>query len=574
MAGGQIFTMIRFLADRTIRAKVLAVPMGLTLLLLALGGYAYTLLNGNETSVRRLNEAVTEPTIIVLEFSARARASLSELYRLTSVAANENDDAKLAKLSKDETERLESFGRAFGGLKASLIAAGTTPSQVQALDATLGDYIKQAKFVADMAESDAASALTFMSGTQTKFAAMEKELGTVIATLANARQISLASIYHDMRTGRSVFISVILATAVAALMVAVLVGRLISRPVIAMTAVLGRLADKDYSAAIPALGQMNEIGHMAKAIEILKDRSQEADRLVEERRQAAEASLRNAQHLQGITQRFECTVGEVAEHVATSAAAMQAKAELVAGAAAQTSRQCEAVNAASGKATNNTQMVAAAAEELSSSAAEVSRQVAQATQIAGQAVREAIATDASIQELAEAGQKINEVVKLINDIAGQTNLLALNATIEAARAGEAGKGFAVVASEVKSLATQTAKATEDIATQVTAIQSATSGAVQAIQRISDTIGSINEIATAIASAVEQQGAASKEIACNVQEAATCTQEVSGDIVEVTQAAAKTGQASASLIDIAGRLAQQSDTLRQELKSFLSAVAAA
>ena len=566
--------MFQFLANRSVRAKVLAVPAGLVLLLLALGAYAYVLLTSNEIAVRRLNEAVNEPTLNLLQISDRARASLADLYRLTSIAANENDDAKLTRMSKDEMAKLDAFGKSFGTIKPSILGAGIAPSQVQTFETSLAAYVKQAKFVADMAESDAASALTFMTGTQTKVGVMDKDLGAMTATLATARRTALADIYSDMSQGRTVFIGVILAMAAVALTIAILVGRLISRPIAEMTSALGRLADKDYAVTIPALGQVNEIGRMAKAVEILKQRSQAADKLDDERRQSAEASEQRAKRLQDISQNFERAVGSIAENVATGASNMHGNAEMLSSTATQTSRRCEAVSAASSQATSNTQMVASAAEQLSASVAEISRQVAQATSIAGQAVQEATATDGSIQELAEAAQKIGDVVKLINDIAGQTNLLALNATIEAARAGEAGKGFAVVASEVKSLATQTAKATDDIAAQVGAIQGATSGAVQAIKRISGTIGNINEIATAIASAVEEQGAATKEIARNVQEAAARTQEVSGDIAGVTEAAAKTGKASASLIDMAGKLAQQSDALRHELKSYLTAVAAA
>ena len=566
--------MIRFIANLSIRAKVLAAPAGLVVLLLALGGYAFFLLNGNEASVRRLNTAVTEPTLNILVFSDHARTSLADLYRLTSVAANENDDKKLDKMSKDEMANLDAFGKSFAPMKGAVLKAGVPAAKIASLETALAAYVKQAKFVADMASSDAASALTFMTGSQTKFAAMDKELTDITASLDGARRQGLSTIYSNMSNGRTVFIAVILAMAALGLIMAIIVARLISRPILEMTSALGRLADKDYGVAIPALGQVDEIGRMAKAVEILKERSRAADKLDEDNRKAADTSKRRAERLQEITQNFEHAVGSIAENVATGASDMHGNAELLATTATQTTRQCETVTAASSKATNNTQMVAAAAEELSASVAEIGRQVTQATKIAGQAVNETTATDASIQHLAEAAQKIGDVVKLINDIAGQTNLLALNATIEAARAGEAGKGFAVVASEVKSLATQTAKATEDIAAQVNAIQNATGGAVQAIKRIGGTIGNVNEIATAIASAVEQQGAATQEIARNVQEAAARTQEVSSDIGGVTEAAAKTGQSAAQLIDMAGKLAQQSDALRHEVKSFLTAVAAA
>ena len=232
------------------------------------------------------------------------------------------------------------------------------------------------------------------------------------------------------------------------------------------------------------------------------------------------------------------------------------------------------VAAAAEQASTNAQTVATAAEELSASISEISSQVAQSTKISGKAVETAAATNASVQGLADAAQKIGEVVQLINDIASQTNLLALNATIEAARAGDAGKGFAVVASEVKSLANQTARATEDIAQQVNAIQGATRHAVDSIKGISDTIGQINEIATAIASAVEEQGAATQEIARNIQQASHGTNEVSTNIVEVTKAAGETGSAATQVLAAAGEVSEQSERLKSEVDSFLVAVRAA
>jgi methyl-accepting chemotaxis protein len=228
----------------------------------------------------------------------------------------------------------------------------------------------------------------------------------------------------------------------------------------------------------------------------------------------------------------------------------------------------------SGEASRNVETVAAASEELSASIAEIGRQVAQAATITNRAVDEARKTDTTVQGLAEAAGKIGEIVKLINDIAGQTNLLALNATIEAARAGEAGKGFAVVASEVKNLATQTAKATEDISAQVNAVQSVTREAVEAIQLIGKTIGEVSSVATSIASAVEQQGAATQEIARNTQEAARRTQDVAGNVAGVTEGANATGRAADGVKSAAEALGQQSDRLRAQVDGFLSRIRAA
>jgi methyl-accepting chemotaxis protein len=242
--------------------------------------------------------------------------------------------------------------------------------------------------------------------------------------------------------------------------------------------------------------------------------------------------------------------------------------------AEETSRQSTAVAAASEQTSQNVQTVASATEELSASIREISSQVSEATRIIGSAVTQAAETDTKVKGLSEAALKIGEVVVLINNIASQTNLLALNATIEAARAGEAGKGFAVVASEVKILATQTARATDEIDAQIRAIQEASTTSADAIRQIAQTIGRVNEVSTAIASAVEEQGAATQEISRNVQQAAQGTTEVSSNIINVTQAAEITGASANDVLTAAGGLARNGALLRSEVDTFLRDVRSA
>jgi methyl-accepting chemotaxis protein len=271
---------------------------------------------------------------------------------------------------------------------------------------------------------------------------------------------------------------------------------------------------------------------------------------------------------------FEQSVKGVVDAVASAATELQASSQSMSATAEETSRQSTTVAAASEEATANVQTVASAAEELSASVMEISRQVTKSVQIAGAAVEEAKKTDTTVQGLATAAQKIGDVVKLISDIAGQTNLLALNATIEAARAGEAGKGFAVVASEVKNLANQTARATDEITSQIGAIQTATHDAVEAIRSIATTIAEMNQISTAISAAVEEQGATTKEIARNVAQAATGSANVAETISGVSRAASETGSSAGQVLNAAGELSVQAERLRREVDNFLGSVRSA
>ncbi len=286
----------------------------------------------------------------------------------------------------------------------------------------------------------------------------------------------------------------------------------------------------------------------------------------------AERGLRH--RIEGLTQAFGDSVGDMVGHVSSAATELQATAQSMTGTAEQTMRQAANVTAAAEEASVNVQTVASSAEELASSIAEISRQVALSAKIAGKAADDAKHTDGVVRALAEGARAIGEVVGLISNIAGQTNLLALNATIEAARAGDAGKGFAVVASEVKSLANQTGKATDRIGQQIAQIQAATNEAVAAIQGISSTIAEVNDIAAAIAAAVEEQGAATQEIARNIQQASAGTQDVGANIAGVNEGARTTGAAAGEVLSAASELSRQAERLTGEVGQFLVAVKAA
>jgi methyl-accepting chemotaxis protein len=349
-------------------------------------------------------------------------------------------------------------------------------------------------------------------------------------------------------------------------------SRGITGPLNRLREVMRRLAQGDLDTDVPDQERKDEVGAMAEAVAVFKQNAIERRRLAGERQEAERRSqIEKRRTMDELARTFEAKVGAVVQVVSNAAGTMEATARSMSGAADEANRQSMAVASASEQASANVQTVATATEELSSSIEEIGRQVADSARIAGRAVDDAKRTDGTVQALAAGAQKIGEVVTLIQDIAAQTNLLALNATIEAARAGEAGKGFAVVASEVKSLANQTAKATEEIAAQIGQIQSATGDTVTAIQGIGGTISQISSIAASIASAVEQQSAATREIARNVQQAAQGTQAVSSNIADVKGSVTASRAAGQQVLDAASKLSEHAALLSDEVDAFLANV---
>jgi methyl-accepting chemotaxis protein len=386
--------------------------------------------------------------------------------------------------------------------------------------------------------------------------------------------IANAEVVHERNDQRLITVSLAgMLAGLAASLALIILG--VTRPLQRMTSAMLSVAGGNLETAVPAVGQKDEIGQLAGALEQFKTIGQENRRMETGQKQAeAKAVEQRRADMHRLADGFEAAVGGIVQAVSSSATQLETAATTLTHTADTTQRLSTVVAGASEEASSNVQSVASATDELSASVSEIGRQVHESSRIALEAVKQAEATDARIAELSDAAQRIGDVVKLITAVSEQTNLLALNATIEAARAGEAGRGFAVVASEVKALAAQTGRATGDISQQIARMQAATEDSVAAIKEIGGTIARISEIAATIAASVEEQGAATQEIARNVQEAARGTSEVAANITEVNKGAGETGSASTQVLSSARALSSEGSKLRLELDKFLGTVRAA
>jgi len=436
--------------------------------------------------------------------------------------------------------------------------------------------VVQAVASADTPDDTANSVELLKSQCAPLAAAVLNEQTRVVDDLVAFARTAASNVSEEARSG--IRLAVVLVTLGLALSLAGAMWvciRGLSRPIANLKAAMERLAAADLQVNVPEVSRRDEIGQMARAVEVFKTNGIEVEKL--KARQAETegraANLRK-QDMERLATAFENSVGEIIHNVSSAATRMESSANSLTVTAEKTAELSSVVASAADTASSNVKSVAGSAEEMASTVQEISSRVRESAGIAGQAATQAEQMNGGVTKLTEAAKRIGDVIDVISTIAAQTNLLALNAAIEAARAGEAGRGFAVVAAEVKSLAEQTTKATGEVSKQISSIQQATEESVSAIKEITETINRVSEISSTVAVAVEEQGAATRQIAVKVQRASEGTSTVAANISDVERGAAETGSASAEMLSAAQSLSAQSQRLKREVGTFLTTVRAA
>jgi methyl-accepting chemotaxis protein len=553
-------------------AKVLTTPAIVLCAMLVMAAVAFINFAEQDASVRTLDTAVFERLRIAMEARDGVTLFQAGLSDFTSLAANETDDVKHKQIADTLLRQAETTAELVQKLTGRTGDVGD--GHPEEIARAFAAYRESALPVIDMAQSNASYAVLLMGDVSARFLKLRRLLEQYVTVREGQRQSVVSDLLAGMSRARRNFLLLFVGAALFSGVAAGFIVRMISRPVTALTRVMGTLAAGKTDMEVPGCEQRDELGEMARAVQVFREAMGEAARLQAEREANSERAVRRGQQLSELIGSFEEKVSKILGLVSAAGSEMQSAAASMTRVADGTTRQTDACANAAQQASSNVQAVAVATEQLSASVNEMSRQVAQSTDITHRAVQEAAGTNETVGGLADAARKIGEIVDLINGIAAQTNLLALNATIEAARAGDAGRGFAVVASEVKSLAQQTTKATEQISSKIVEMQTATNKVVTAIGGIGATIDEVNQIAATIALGIKEQGAATNEIARNVQAAADGAQGVSGAIEQIAEATATTGGAAEGVSEAARQLSDQSETLRREIDLFLETVRAA
>ena len=554
--------------------KVQLAPAFLVLFLIGVGSYALQALRSNQAAVEALVSGPVRQSELATDLTTAAWMAHAKLYRMTATAANEKDEKKVEAMAKEATSAAARIPEALQALEGT--RGELKPEALEKLKAAVAGYVKKSKNAIEMADGDAGSALLFIKSAEQSFAAIEKLTDDLILSSSDSKDREIARAGIKLQQQQLTLMAVLVAMAFAGVVVSFLIGRNISRPVVAMSSAMRELATGNFEVQLPGLDRRDEVGQMAHAVQEFKLQAvARAERETAEREEKnRELQAARRAELYSLAESFETAIGNIIEKVGAASIELENSAVVLTKSSAATQQLSTVVATASEETSTNVQSVASATEEMAGSINEIGRQVLDSNKIANEAVIQAQKTDARIAELSLAANRIGDVTQLITTIAEQTNLLALNATIEAARAGDAGRGFAVVAQEVKALAAQTAKATSEISTQIGGMQAATQDSVHAIKEISGTIRRVSEIAAAIAAAIEEQGVATQEIARNVQQAAIGSSQVATSIADVNRGAGDTGSASSQVLSSAQLLSSENKRLKAEVVKFLATVRAA
>jgi len=569
-----MFSLIdRWTANIRMNRKLLIAP-GIAIVLLSLMAPLALKSLGDQTRlIERLTTVEMDKAATVAALGRAIPEASGGLSRIIALAGNADDAEALKRLTAEMNKQLDEAAALIAKLAASELGERERQA-VAGLGKAITEYRQSIAPVITMVAADVATAYMMSRDG-------EKHYGELLIGLQDLLAIerSEAAAAHDssMASAQAVrygFVALFLAAAVVAILVSVAIAGAIGGSIARLTASTIKLAEGDVSVAVDGAGRKDEIGALAGALGTFKQNAIEKARIEAADRGRQQQAAARQQAVENHIRAFDGSMRQALETVSEAATQLKGTAQTMASTAEEASRQATAVAAASEQASTNVSTAAAATEEMATSINEIGSQVQQSSEITAEAVREAVRANETVQGLSGMAQKIGAVVELIQAIASQTNLLALNATIEAARAGEAGRGFAVVASEVKGLASQTAKATEEISAQIGGMQSSTEAAVVAIGGINKTIARVNEIASAIAAAVQEQGAATHEITRNTQEAARGTTEVSRNITGVNAAAGQTGKAASEVLAASTQLGEQAQTLRGEIDQFFANIRAA